>query len=214
MVRIILITVVCIMTQSSAFAQDLSKQKELSDAVYQYSINCWWRAFIVQKLMSFRLSPGCWDKMLENDGWGIKTVNNVAVDIGEYAKRLGYGDLEAAESANNNDRNANKPRVEQMVDGLKDKITVDVQADGIKCSDSEWDLLHRYLGVLGEFLARGDWTPRGGAAHITMVASGVAKDISVAISPDGKHFTITAPVEVEPSEWDTKITKGLQRGGK
>src|SRR6202007_1446048 len=142
--------------------------EELARAVYDYTINCWWQSFITGKLMTFKLSPGCWTKMLEKDGWGIKTTANYASEIGTYAKNQGYGDLEAAESANNNDRMANKPHVEEMVDGLKDKVSFALQADALKCTDSQWDLVHRYMSTIGEFIAGGTWKPKGGAAFITL----------------------------------------------
>lgn len=201
-----------LLIQTAATAQQQDKS-ELASAVYDYSINCWWRSFIVEKLMNFKVSPGCWTKLMDKDGWGVKTVNNFAYSLGDYGKAHGMGDLEAAESANNNDRMANKPRVEEMVNAMKGKVSFTLVADGIKCSDSEWDLVHRYMGTVGEFMGSG-WTPRGGAAFVTLVVSPTARDVSVAINPDGQHFTVTAPADVEPAEWDSKITKGLQRGGK
>ncbi|MBX9670909.1 MAG: hypothetical protein K2X93_25175 [Candidatus Obscuribacterales bacterium] len=45
---------------------------------------------------------------------------------------------------------------------------------------------------------------------ITLVPSA---DMSVAIGKDGKTFTVIAPIETEPTEWDTKMARGFQRGG-
>lgn len=193
-----------------SFAQD-SQMQQLSDKVYDFSINCWWRSFIVSKLMDFKLSPAIWTRMLDDSDWGVKTTNNVALYLGDYGKKHGMGDLEAAESSNNNDRTANKPQVESMVDAMRGKVSFTLQADTVKGTPSEWDLIHRYMNTVGEIMAGDDFNPKGGAALVTLVASPTAKDISVVANPDGKHFTVTAPTLVEPSEWDSKIRRGLER---
>ncbi len=193
---------------TASSAQD---KEQLSNKVYDYSIGCWWRKFIVDKLMTLNLSPAIWTKVMEDDGWGIKSVNNVAIDMGEFAKNHGYGDLEAAESANNNDRNANKPQVESMVDALRGKVGFTLKADGVKGSPSEWDLIHRYMTTVGDEFASSSFKPKGNIAIITMVASPTAKDVTVTVTPDGGHFTVTVPTLVEPAEWDSKIQHGLER---
>jgi len=193
---------------TASWGQD---KEQLSNKVYDYSIGCWWRKLIVDKLMTISLSPGLWTKMMEDDGWGIKTVNNMAIDMGEFAKNHGYGDLEAAESANNNDRNANKPQVESMVDALRGKVGFNLKADGVKGSPAEWDLIHRYMSTVGDEIASSSFKPKGNIAIVTLVASATAKDIAVTVTPDGGHFTVVAPTLVEPSEWDTKIQRGLER---
>ena len=81
-----------------------------------------------------------------------------------------------------------------------------------KGTNAEWDLTHRYMSVIGQFLQEGKWKPKGGCALITLVVK-PAPDVSVTAAPDGKHFTVTAPSDHEPKEWDTKITKGLQKAG-
>ena len=195
---------------SSALADN---QSDLADAVYDYN-KCYWAQDMVNKLMSFKLSPGIWTKMLEKDGYGISTTSNAARNMEEFAKKNGWGDLEEAESANNNDRENNKAHVYEMVDSLKSKIGFTLQADALKGTNAEWDLVHRYMGVVTEFLANGDWKPRGTTPFITLAVTPTAKDVSVTATPDGKHFTITAPSDHETEEWDGKMTKGLQRAGR
>jgi len=192
---------------ASALAQD---QSQLSDKVYTYSIGCWWRKFIVDKLITLNISPGVSAKLMEEDGWGIKTINNLAISMGDFAKNHGYGDLEAAESANNNDRNANKPQVESMVDALRGKVGFTLNAASIKGSPSEWDLIHRYMSTIGDQLGSSSFKPKGNIAIVTMVALPTAKDVSVSVTPDGNHFTVTVPTLVEPSEWDSKIQHGME----
>jgi hypothetical protein len=201
----------CATTVLPAFSQAEDKKNDLVDAVHEYKINSWWQSIIVNRLMNFNLSPGIWNKMLEKDGWGIRVTSNVADQIGTYAQKQGWADLEAIESGNNSDRNKNKPQVEQTVDGLKDKISFTLDANTIKGTDAEWDLVHRYMGILGQWLVDGSWTPKQKVAFITLNVSPSAKDIAVAVSPDGKNFKVTVPAETEPNEWDSKILKGLNR---
>ena len=121
-------------------AQYTADKAGLADAIHDYTIGSWWETIIFDKLMSFKLSPGCWAKMTEKDGWGISTTTNFARALNDYTKNGGMPNLEEVESANNNDRANNKPRVEQQVDAMKNKVSFTLQADGIKCSDAEWDL--------------------------------------------------------------------------
>ncbi len=195
---------------AAVFSQE-EKKSELVDAVREYKINSWWQSLITDRLMSFKLSAGIWSKMLEKDGWGVKTTSNMADEIGEYAKQQGWADLEAVESANNNDRNNNKPQVEQLVDGLKNKISFTLDASALKGSDSEWDLVHRYMGTIGQYLSDGSWKPKQKVAFITLVVSPAVKDIAVVVSNDGRDYKVTAPAEIEPAEWDSKILKGLKK---
>ncbi len=99
-----------------------------------------------------------------------------------------------------------------MVEAVKDKLGFTLVADNLKGTNAEWDLTHRYMSVIGQFLQEGKWKPKGGCALITLVVK-PAPDVSVTAAPDGKHFTVTAPSDHEPKEWDTKITKGLQKAG-
>lgn len=54
----------------------LAQEKEqLSNKVYDYSIGRLRPKFIVDKLMNFNLSPGIWIKLMEENGWAIKTCH-------------------------------------------------------------------------------------------------------------------------------------------
>jgi hypothetical protein len=196
-------------TAPAALADNKS---DLADAVYDYN-KCYWAQDMVMKLMNFKLSPGIWTKMLEKDGWGISTTSNAARNMEEFAKKNGWGDLEEAESANNNDRANNKAHVLEMVDTLKPKIGFTLQAD-LKGSNAEWDLVHRYMTTVTEFLANGDWKPRAKTPFITLVVTSAVKDVVVTVTPDGKNFTVSCPSNHETEEWDGKITKGLQKAGR
>src|ERR1700722_410909 len=97
----------CPWLQRPALAQYTPDKAGLVDAVHDYK-KSWWESLIVDKYYTFKLSPGCWAKLTEKDGWGISTTANSVTDFAEYAKKAGWGDFEAAESANNNDRDNNK----------------------------------------------------------------------------------------------------------
>jgi hypothetical protein len=140
-------------------------------------------------------------------------TSNFATEIGEYAKKMDWGDFEEAESANNNDRANNKPRVSDMVDAIKGKIGFTLVADGIKGTDAEWNLVYRYMGSLGEFLEEGTWKPKSGVVFITMTVQ-PAKDVSVSVTPDGRHFSIVMPSDKETEDWDGKVTRALQKLGR
>lgn len=213
--KLLSLSIACIGVASFAFpsfAQYTEDKMGLSEAVRDYTINSHWESLIVDKLMTFNLSPGCWKALTEKDGWGIKTTTNMARAIGEYAKNQGMPDLETTESANNNDRAANVPRVEAIVDDLKGKASFTLDATAIKCDATSWDLLHRYMNTVSECISDKSWKPKGGSSLVTMVMSATAKDITVTVNPDGKHFTIICPSSTEPSEWDTKIVRLMHRG--
>jgi len=199
-------------TTSAAIDQGQNKD-ELIAKVHEY-VHSWWQPLLVKGQMDFNISSEWWPKMLEDDGWGVKTVANLAYDMNEYYKRQGLSDLEGIESANNNDRDANRARVQTAVDDLQNKVSFSLSTDGVNCDATSFDLCHRYMTTIGEFIARDTWLPKGGEAHIALVLSPTAKDVSVSINPDGKHFSITAPSSVEVGEWDTKMLNGLKRGGR
>ncbi len=195
---------------AATVAQNADKTA-LVNAVREYKINSAWESMILDKYFTFKVSPACWKKLCEKDGWGPKTAANSVTNFAEYAKRAGWGDFEAAESANNNDRENNKPHVQEMVNDLSGKFSFTLNADQIACSDAEWELVHRMWGSTFEALANGRWKPKHGAVHLTMTFSPKAKDIAVTVAPDGQHFSVTCPSQVEPEEWDTKIQNGLNR---
>jgi hypothetical protein len=208
--RKVVILSAALLTIGCSNAALADNKTDLADLVYD-STKCYWAQDMVNKLMTFNLSPGIWAKMLDRDGWGKTCTGNSVRDMEQYAKTNGWGDLEEAESANNNDRESNKPRVFEMVDSLKDKLGVTVQADALKGSDAEWDRVHRYWTTLTEFIGSGDWKPKNKAIFLTVIISPTAGDLDVTAAPDGKHFTVKAPSNREPEEWGDNVKKKLQK---
>ncbi len=183
----------------------------MADAIHDYKINSWWESIICDQLFDFQLSAGTWPKMVDKDGWGIKTISNNITAIGAYMKAKDWGDLEAAESANNSDRDNNKPRVIEMINEVKNKMHFTLNLTQVKGSDAEISLISRLYTVPFDALEDGSWKPPHGDVFLNFTFSPNAKDISVTVNPDGKHFSVTAPTLVEPSAWDEKIIKGLNR---
>jgi hypothetical protein len=203
-------------TNSATFAQDktvlIEKVVAASDPL---------RGELVQKFVTFNFSPQCWGKIVEDDSTpnGVSHVGAIGKAIQEHAKMLGYGDLDNAVTGVNIDRNL----ANAVINKLNGKFSYTINAKNIACAADQFRLLMAYSLQIVEFFGgnsastlgvnRG-WRPRAGKMFITLNLSPTAKDISVSISPDGANFTVTAPVNVEPSEWDRKIESGLAKGGK
>lgn len=187
------------------------KQEVVARILEDGSGNNYWQSYLFDSAISFDIPADGWTALQTPSG--ITVASGLALSLGYYAKEQGLGDLEKIESANNNDRKANRPRVKAAVDDMKGKFSFSVRGQGVKYDSATTALFFRYLGFMGEFLGSRHWTPKGGSAAVTFVFSPTAKDASVSISPDNKTFTVTAPANDEPSEWDSKISKGLIRGG-
>lgn len=150
--------------------------------------------------------------MTDKDQAGVKSMAYATRDLIDYGKRMGYGDLRQWENSGSGTKEEWKPRIEAMLDEWRPKFSLTIKADSPTCDSMNFDLFLRYLGTVTSCLTNDEWKPSSGQCHIVFVASKTAKDMSVGISPDGKTYTVTAPIDVEPSEWDSKIKKGFQRG--
>jgi hypothetical protein len=172
----------------------------------------YYRPFVIEKLTTFKLGKACWKKMLDKNENGEHSASFFTADVAELAKRLAGDDWSEIESANNSDREANKPKVEKLVDAFHARFSFTLTADGDDCDTTTGSLMLRYWTTVGELLK--DWTPKSGKAFITLNVSAKAKDVSVTASKDGTKFTITAPRDKEVAEWDTKITRPFAKAGK
>lgn len=206
----LVVNVVIILTPAAAQDVDSNKQELISlvhDQNYDY-----WRPLIVKKLIHFRLSSAWWEKMLDKNRMGITKTANLAYNINEYGKRMGWGDISQIEWRNLGPKEEAKPKVEQMVDGWRDKVSFTMVADSTTCDTNAFEVGTGYLSYLSDFLYSSGWKPTSGVANITLIVSPTAKDISVTISKDGKNFTIAAPANMGPPQWDSKIAHGMKRG--
>lgn len=200
---------------NAAFCQNDPNQakQELVQGLNEYTIGSLYKPLILKNIISFEMSPAWWTRMNDKDQKGLHALSFATPDLNEFAKRMGWGDAAAFENAGNGTKEEWKPKIEQVLSQWRPKFSFAFKPDSAKCDSANFDLSLRYLTSLASFLATSDWKPASGVAYITLVPSATAKDISVSISKDGKSFTVIAPDEIEPSEWDTKMQRGLKRGG-
>lgn len=175
---------------------------------------------LLDKFVTLNLSPQCWAKLSSSDSQpnGVGHASRIGKAIQEHAKLMGYGDLDDAISGVQIDR----AKADPIIAKLRSNFSYTINAKSVPCNDEQYRLLAVYsLQIISFFgdsssstysMNRG-WRPRSGKMFVTLDLSPVAKDIAVTINSDGTNFTVTAPVNVEPSEWDVKIEKGLARGG-
>ena len=193
---------------SAAVAE--ANKAELVARVKEANTGDIWPSRVVDELMTFKLSEEAWKTLLSDKG--VSSVFSLTRSVGSYAVRVGLGDLERAESANNNARKANQDDVTEIMNAIKPVLALHIEATQPKVSLTASKLILTSLSVVGEHISRGDWKPSGGKADITLIMSPVAADSSVKINPAKTVFTITAPTKTEVPGWAIKIEKGLDRG--
>lgn len=172
-----------------------NRHLDLVDRIFQSSSLCWWRPTIVERLMTFKMSDAMWQKMLEPDGFNA--VRAAANGMQLYIKRQGLGDLEAIETTSK-DRNAKRSEIEKKVDGLKEKITLNIDAKG-PYSNGQFLTVRSYLLATGEFLSKQKWTPRDGVAHIKLRFDHKSKTLSA--TGKGGQIEITVPATELAPQW-------------
>lgn len=192
----------------SAFAAEDSAQKtELVSKLNEYTIGELERPLVLKHLAIFDLSPAWWTKIQEERG--THALSFFSRDMLDFGKRMGWGDAYQYSNSGSGTKEEWKPRIESMLSEWKPKFNFEIKPDTQTCDNMSFDLSMRYLTTIGDVL-KGDWKPTSGQAHIIYVPSATAKDISVSKSPDGK-IVVKAPINSEPSEWDSKIEKGFKR---
>lgn len=204
------ICVVVMLLQCGAALAIDNRHLDLVDRIFQTSSLCWWRPTIVERLMTFKLSDDLWQKMLEPEGFN--TVRALSNATESYARKQGLGDLEAIESSFK-DRNAKRPDIEKLIDGLKDKISIHIEAEG-KYSVAQFNTLRAYILALAEFLSKEKWIPKSGAAVIKITLSHQTKQLKVKTDSDGRIFEVDAPAESLPQKWKKQMFDQFKTGGK
>ena len=127
-----------------------------------------------------------------------------------YAKRENIGDLMALAVDDKAVEKANRPMIDEMIKKMREKFSLVIEAP-VECKGLAYEMMLRYpeqvmsrLGYDGT-----EWSPAGGEAHFTTMLSTTAKDMSIKVSPDGKHYTVVGPAYVEAYDTQSKISKGL-----
>ncbi|MGH9552057.1 MAG: hypothetical protein ACRD3W_21905 [Terriglobales bacterium] len=194
-------------------AQDGASGKSQIVAQLQDDHGRMYDAMVARDLINFQMSPAWWTSMTASDKKGVHAVDHTSRGIYDFAKEHGWGDISSFEdNADQSGASADErqQKIQAMLNGWKDKLSVTFVAEPNTCDKQSFDLAMRYLTAVGELLDSDDFKPPSGVAHITMIASGTAKDISVTTT-DGKHFTATGPVNHEPDDWGSKLTDGFER---
>lgn len=197
---------------SAAFASGGSGQMhEIAQSLREYTVGEVARPLICERLIKLDLSPQWWSFMTASDQRGLQSLGYVTQDLVGYGKRMGFGDVMYFENSGMGDKAEWTPKIENMLDAWQGKVTLTVKPDAPKCDSSSFELAMTYLTMISSTLAREDIIPRTGVCHIVYVPSSTAKDISVAASPDGRTYTITAPITQQPPDSDSKILQGFRR---
>lgn len=183
---------------------------ELVAKVRELSSGDQWSSRVVSELVTFKLSEAGWQLMLSDKG--VKVALGAARDINDYAKRIGLGDLEAVESANNNAREANQADVGELLATYKPVIALTFEATQPTISPTSSSLILRAFSTVPEHMDRGVWKPAGGKAAIRVVLSPDAKEATVTMNREKTAFVVTTSSKIEMPGWSTKIEKGLDRG--
>jgi hypothetical protein len=205
---------------SKVYAQNLKEEFSLK-IKEQYS---WLTGTIVENLVDLNLSESLMKAVVENEKFpnGVKqfhSLGNSMMECHDYLyepKLAGRCDAYSYPSADM------KIDCEKETIALKNKVKVSVNAQKIKFTETSYRLLMGYITAVDGFMTKNssnygfsrDWRPKTNELHFIIELSELAKDIKVDWSPDGKTAKVTGPAYIEVNEWDTKIGKGLERGGK
>lgn len=190
-----------IVDMNSACAVE-NRQLDLADRIFQSSSLSWWRPTIVERIMVFEMSDDLWQKMLEPSGFNA--VRSLANSIAAFAKKQGWGDIEAVESAFK-DRSSKRPDVEKMVDAWKEKVSITFEAGGTY-SPAQFDALKNYIFGLSEFFAKTKWMASKNGAHIILSVDASAKEIEVTRQSDSLHLKLP---ESPPPNWKKQIASAI-----
>jgi hypothetical protein len=197
---------------SPTFAAGTDGQmQEIVQTLREYTVGEVARPLICERLIKLDLSPEWWSRMTASDQRGIQSLGYVTQDLVGYGKKMGLGDVLYFENSGMGDKAEWTPKIERLLDTWQGKVTLTVRPDSPTCDSSNFELAMTYLTMISSTLAREDIIPRTGVCHIVYVPSATAKEISVAASPDGHTYTITAPISHQPPDSDSKILQGFRR---
>lgn len=172
-------------------------------------------AATAEQCVTIKAPEGCW-KFLGDENSTASAVNWLGYQgryLASFAKYMGWADV-TDKSPSYGDADGKK-EVDNEVAKFKNKVSLLLDAGDMPCTEENCKLMMRYGTTPGELMQElldynGTWKPKSGEMHVKVVMSEKAKDI--AVTSDGKNFTVTCPWKAEPNEWDTKIKNGLKKG--
>jgi hypothetical protein len=196
------------------FAQ--TGKAELITQVKQVS---WCDGMLADRHCVINVSNDCWVKLLDQNqtAQGAKWFRNMGYAITYFAKYMNWGNLTDKDGYDYGDKEK-QTAMEEIADSFKTKISFTLDANDMPCTQANYELMMRYMGTIYDFLQQPDyqshingWKPKSGEMHIKLALSNKIKDI--AVTTDGNNFIVTAPFINEPDDWNTKMIKGLAKGG-
>src|SRR5687768_12941059 len=103
---------------SPVLAQGADKQ-ELAEKLFENS-RLHYKAVVVQNLMTLDMSPAWWQRM--KDSKGVNSLVYVTRDIGNFGKKMGWGDPEDVELCFDGTKDEAKPKVEEVMKNFAGKV--------------------------------------------------------------------------------------------
>ncbi|HEY5923349.1 MAG TPA: hypothetical protein VIV11_16835 [Kofleriaceae bacterium] len=164
------------------------------------------RAFVTSKLTTFKVPPACWKKMQDPNGGALHTASFYTRDILEYSKAITGDDWSDIEDQN---KEKNVKLIAPMVDDFKNRFSVTVNVDGDDCDNEQNSLWLRYWYHIGTSVK--DYPPKSGRAFITLTVTPTVKNFTIDVDDSGSTWTITAPRDIEPKNWQEEMQKPFRR---
>ena len=202
------------LTANAQIAEDKDQKAELVNVML--TEHSYAAAQIVDKLFTFNISPSFWAELNNKNrkgrtnDIGHNAINSLVTELVKYAKRENLGDLEALRIFDNAKEKANRPMVDEIINKIKGKLTLVVNAP-MENKGTGYEMLIRYPDQIMVRLGstNPEWSPASGEAHFIVNLSTTAKDISVKTGDAGKTYTVTGPAYTEAYDTQSKIEKGL-----
>jgi hypothetical protein len=178
---------------------------DFSFAVKEYT-GYYAKAFVTNKLTTFKVPPSCWKKMQDKDAGALHTASFYTGDILEYAKKMTGDDWSDIESQN---KDKNVKLIAPMMDDFRNRFMVTVYVEGDDCEVNKDALWLRYWYHVGETV--NGYPPKSGRVFITINVLPNVRDVTVDYDDSTSAYTITAPRDIEAKDWHETIEKPFRR---
>ena len=203
-----LLTASLVLFTSAAAPALASPQEDLAFAVGEnnHDKHSEW---VVNKLVTLKLGPKCWEKVLDKKNRAIPLLAAYSRSIARYAKIVTENDWPGIEGQSAGSRESNRALVEKMVEDFKPKFHLTVTVEGDDCEASGNALWLKYISATTSALTH--YPPKAGKATITLNVQAQAKGVQTTVSPDGATFTIVGARAIEKSAWPADIELPMKR---